>query len=226
MSNIVKKNDDIVIISKGVGVPSQPDKSGAPDAMSMTGEELSSLGEKSTLYPIHRLDRGVGGLLLFARNKKSAAELSAKVSGEGIGKEYFAILEGVPELCKGRLTDYLIKDSVLKLARVASKDKKDAKLAVLDYELLATAHTPKCERSLVRVRLSTGRFHQIRAQFSSRGLSLLGDRKYGSREVRYREPALFAYRLSFELFGKSFDASALPDLTAYPWSLFSSEFYK
>jgi len=226
MSNIVKKTNNFIVIIKKAGVPSQPDNSGSLDAMTMAGNELREMGESATLYPIHRLDRNVGGLLVFARNGKSAAELSSMVAGDGIGKEYFAVLEGAPEQEMGRLTDYLKKDSVLKIARVSEKGSKEAKLAVLDYELLATVKTEKGDRSLVKVRLSTGRFHQIRAQFSSRNLPLVGDKKYGSRDVRSREPALFSARLSFKLYDDSVDVTEFPCLDAYPWSLFSHELYK
>ena len=226
MSNIVRKTKDIIILKKPVGTPSQPDPSGEPDAMTLLASELRSLGERSELFPIHRIDRTVGGLLLFARNKRSAAELSSDIAQERIEKTYFAILEGEPPCDSARLSDYLFKDSVLKISRVVDGSKKGAKLAALDYSVIGKINTQKGVRTLVSIRLLSGRFHQIRAQFSSRGLPLVGDKKYGSREVMARVPALFSAGLEFELYGERITEFSLPDTDKYPWNLFTLECYK
>ena len=226
MSNILRKTKDIIILNKPVGTPSQPDPSGAPDALTLLASELSELGERSELFPIHRIDRTVGGLLLFARNKRSAGELSSDIAAERIAKTYFAIVEGEPQCDSGRLSDYLLKDSVMKISKVVDGSKKGAKLAELDYSVIKKTTTEKGVRTLVLIRLLSGRFHQIRAQFSSRGLPLLGDKKYGSREVLTRVPALFSAGLDFELFGERIVEFSAPDTDKYPWNLFEPEYYK
>ncbi len=224
MSQIVYKSKNVLVIYKPAGIPTQKDLGGDADAITLASRELCALGEESTLYPIHRLDRVVGGLLVFARNKKSAAALSALVSGEGLGKEYIAVAEG--EAIGGELTDYLRKDSRLGRAVVSKSGAGGAKLAVLEYSLVDVADTERGKRSLVKVVLKTGRFHQIRAQFSSRGMPLVGDKKYGSRDAGCRTPALFATSISFTLGDEVVEAQMLPELTAYPWNLFNSDKYK
>lgn len=223
MIEIIEKNPDYVIIYKPCGVPSQSDPSGDKDAMTLCSEQLSEMGEKNTLFLIHRLDRVVGGLLVFARKKESAAVLSSLVAGEGLVKEYFAVVEGRAE--GGAMTDYLYKDATLGKAFVTDRKRAGVKLAELEYTTLDSVSVGEREFSLVRIRLKTGRFHQIRAQFSSRKMPLIGDKKYGSRDFTAKNPSLFATRLAFEYKGKSVDVSKLPDLAAYPWSLFEEEKY-
>ena len=123
--------------------------------------------------------------------------------------------------------DFHTSDDVINVARDFDKEafKAALKEAELDFSTLASLSTEKGERSLVKVKLKTGRFHQIRVQFASRGAPISGDGKYGSRDNGAKMPALFAYRLSFVLFGKKISAERLPDLSGYPWSLFDKEKY-
>ena len=223
MTRIVYKTPDFLIGYKPAGVPSQSDKSGDVDALSALSHELSALGEVSELYLIHRLDRVVGGLLAFARNKRSAAALSALVADGELCKEYFAVVDGAAQ--SGDMVDYLIKDATLGKAIVSSPDKKGAKRASLEYEVLDTVSYKDKPLSLVKIKLHTGRFHQIRAQFSSRKMPLFADKKYGSRH-RGQSPALFAFRIAFDTDGLSCDTSMLPELSELPWSLFAKEKYE
>ncbi len=216
--DILYKSKNAIVIYKEAGIPSQSDPSGDKDVMTLLKEELFSTGDCSELFLIHRLDRVVGGLMIFARNKRAAGALSALVSGEGIGKEYFAVLDGIIE--SGTLTDYLYKDARAGKSFVVDRQRAGVKLAELSFEALESVKTEKGEKTLVKVKLKTGRFHQIRAQFSSRGLPLSGDGKYGSKDNRAHTPALFAYRLSLSLFGEKIEVSKLPDTDKYPWSLF------
>ena len=220
---ILFKNKDFLIVNKPAGMPSQSDTSGDKDAMSLASEMLSDEGERPELYLIHRLDRVVGGLLVFARNKKSAAELSRLVSGEGIGKEYIAVIDGYLE--GGRLNDYLYKDARASKAFVVDRKRAGVKEAELSFEPVMSTDTEKGVKTLVKVRLKTGRFHQIRAQFSSRKAPICGDGKYGSKDNRAHFPALFAYKLSFELFGENTEIGAVPDTESYPWCLFDKNIY-
>ena len=220
---IIYKDKNIVAVLKDAGIPSQSDLTGDEDAMTITARMLSELGESSDLWLVHRLDRTVGGVLVFARTKQSAAALSLLVSDNGMEKEYLAIVEGRAE--GGELRDYLYKDARLGKAFVVDKARKGVKEAVLEYRPLAFFEDERGVRTLIRVMLHTGRFHQIRVQLASRGHSLVGDGKYGNRDNKAKMPALFATRLSFEYKNKTCEYTTLPDLTAYPWSIFREELY-
>lgn len=224
MTRIIYKTPDFLVINKPAGTPSQSDTTGDSDAMTQSSEILKAGGEGHQLFLIHRLDRVVGGLMLFARNKKYAAILSSLVGGNGLIKEYLAVCEGSPE--GGALEDYIYKDSTLNKAFIAKGARAGVKKARLEYSVLDTVTSNGRQVSLLRVRLKTGRFHQIRAQLSSRGHSLLGDKKYGNKDSRTRFPALFAARLCFEAEGNKTEVTALPDIDSYPWSLFSKEKYE
>jgi 23S rRNA pseudouridine1911/1915/1917 synthase len=223
MISIIFKNNNLVVIDKPIGMPTQSDTSGDPDAMSETSACLKNAGEPSELWLVHRLDRVVGGLVIFARNKKTAAMLSEMVGGRGMNKEYFAVVSG--NAVGGIMEDYLYKDSIKGKAFVVSGARKGSKKATLEYELVECAETERGVYSLVKIKLHTGRFHQIRAQFSSRGLPLVGDGKYGSRDNRAKTPALFAKGLNFLLDGDPISVCGLPDINEYPWSLFNKECY-
>ncbi|MBR5242144.1 MAG: RNA pseudouridine synthase [Clostridia bacterium] len=214
---ILYLSKSFVIINKPVGMPSQKDPTGAPDAMTLTAEELSLRNQKSTLFLVHRLDRVVGGALVFARTKAAAAAFSALLSSDNFVKEYLAICEGNAE--GGTLTDLLFKDSITSKAYVVDRPRKGAKEAELSYQPIEF----KDGRTLVKVRLKTGRFHQIRVQFASRGHSLVGDGKYGNKDNRAKTPALFAHRVAFGCLGERVDVTVMPEPQKYPFSLFSKE---
>ena len=223
MSEILYKDRDIVIGYKPAGTPTQPEPSGDTDFMSEISEILASQNEKRDLFLVHRLDRVVGGLLVLARNQKSAAKLSSLAASAELGKAYLAVVEG--ECLGGEMTDYLYKIAALGKSFVTDAKKNGAKLARLEYECIETVDTPAGKRSLVRIVLHSGRFHQIRAQFSSRNLALVGDNKYGSRVRRVRMPSLFAYQIAVDT-GEKINITKLPDTTEYPWSLFGDESYR
>lgn len=209
------------MIHKPAGIPTQSDKTGDADAMTLTSEKLKNIGESGKLWLVHRLDRVVGGLVIFARNKESAARLSALVGGVGIEKEYLAVVEGSAE--GGTLRDFIYKDSKKGKAFITDRIRNGVKEAVLEYIKIAEVNTERGVRSLVRIKLCTGRFHQIRAQFSSRGMSLVGDGKYGNRDNGAKMPALFAYRLSLE---NEAEVKKLPKIQDYPWSLFDKNLFE
>ena len=217
MTSIVYKTRDFVVVNKPSGVPSQADKSGDDDAMKQCAKSLSAIGEKTELHAINRLDRVVGGLMLFARSRESAATLSALLADE-ITKEYRAVVEGNPG--DGVMKDMLYKDSILGKAYVVKDSIGGAKEAELQYKTLETVEYNGRTLSLVSVKLKTGRFHQIRAQFSSRKMPLIGDKKYGSKDFVTNQPALFATRIAFRYKSEDIDVRANPDFSAYPWKLF------
>lgn len=216
---ILYKDKNCIIINKPQGMPSQKDLSGDTDAMAALSEQLSASGENSDLWLVHRLDRGVGGLLAYARNKSAAAAMSELVSSDGMEKYYVAVCHG--ECKSGEYRDYLFKDSVAKKAFVVKSLRRGSKEAVLEAEVIKYLESE--DVSLALVKLKTGRFHQIRAQFSARGNSLLGDKKYGSHSGELRSPALFCSKLAFSLFGKRIEAALIPSDEEYPWSLFGAE---
>ena len=220
---ILYKDKNLIAVYKPSGLPSQSDTTGDKDALTLTAEKLRLLGECADLWLVHRLDRVVGGILVFARNKKYAALLSSLVSDRGMKKEYLAVIDGVGE--GGMLRDYLYKDSAKGKAFVVDRKRAGVKEAVLEYERLNSKETEKGIKTLVRVDLHTGRFHQIRAQLSSRGTPISGDGKYGSRDSIPKTPALFAFRLSFEAEGKKYGFVKLPCASEYPWSLFNIDFF-
>lgn len=208
-----------VVIYKGHGTPAQPDPSGDIDAMTETARILKASDEKNELWIINRLDRGVAGLMIFARNKESAAILSELVRDRQITKEYFAVVEGNPG--SGSMVDLLYKDARASKAYVVKTERNGVKKASLSYLTVETVTTPVGEFSLVGITLDTGRFHQIRAQFSSRRHPIVGDKKYGARSVLRGGIALMSSHLSANIKGESVDVFATPSENDYPWSLFN-----
>ncbi len=212
-----------VVIYKPASIASQSDLSGDEDALTLTSVLLRKLGERDELYLINRLDRVVGGLLIFARNKKTAARLSDMLQTDKIKKEYIAVVEG--DICDGELSDMLRKDSVRNKAAIVTPGTAGAKKAVLYAKVLADINHKSKKKSLVQIDLKTGRFHQIRAQLSGRGAPIVGDKKYGSKDFLARMPALFAYKLTVDLGDEYIEEKKLPNRDEYPWNLFSDEAY-
>ncbi len=156
------------------------------------------------VFPIHRLDKNVGGVMVYARTKQAAAALSKAVQEGTMVKEYVAMVHGTPPEA-GDWEDLLFKDSRKNKVFVVKKQRSGVKPARLEFNRLSAGET-----SLVRVRLHTGRSHQIRVQFSSRGFPLVGDHKYGSRDKR-TAPLLFSCRITFPWKGDVFAFEELPD---------------
>ena len=156
------------------------------------------------IFPIHRLDKNVGGVMVYARTKQAAAELSRAVQAGSMVKEYVALVHGSPPET-GDWEDLLWKDSGKNKVFVVKRLRGGVKKARLEYRVLSAG-----ECSLVRIRLHTGRSHQIRVQFSSRGFPLVGDHKYGARDSS-PAPMLFSCRITFPWRGQTKDFEALPD---------------
>ena len=186
---ILFENQHIVVCVKPVGVDSEHE---LPQAL---GGEC---------YTVHRLDKNVGGVMVYARTKAAASALSKAIQDGTMVKEYVAQVHGIPPE-NGDWTDFLFKDSSKNKVFVVKKERKGVKKARLEFSRL-TDHDP----ALVRIRMHTGRSHQIRVQFSSRGFPLVGDHKYGSRDEA-SAPMLFSCRISFPLFGKVYAFERLPE---------------
>lgn len=209
--HIIYEDNHIIVCYKPAGVPTQTSKMGEQDMVSLLKNYLyKKQAEKKEPYVavIHRLDQPVEGLLVFAKTPFAAKELSKGMLGAGFGKYYKAVLWGVPEEKRGTLVDYLVKDGRTNTSRVCQPSEKDAKKAVLSYEVLAMGReedpvggqTSGKPVSCVKVKLETGRHHQIRVQMANIGCPIWGDAKYNTASVqdrRFRQIALCAYRLEF-----------------------------
>lgn len=220
MIEILHKDRDFIVCVKPQGVPSQPDPSGCEDMTTLLKAYLRENGEKDEIFVVHRLDRATGGVILYARNASASATFSQLVAKkDGFEKEYLAIALGAPEQKSGNMTDYLFKDSAQKKAFVVKSERKGAKMASLDYEVLKSTQINDNTFSLFRIKLHTGRFHQIRVQLSSRKMPIYADGKYGSRE---KAPylALWAHKLSFTYKGKRYEFEKEPEFSITPWNLF------
>ena len=189
---ILYQDRDIVVCVKPVGLDSEH---------AVPAELKEALGGE--IFPVHRLDSNVGGVMVYARTKAAAAALSNQIQKGQLIKEYVAMVHGTPP-AEGTWEDLLFKDSRKNKVFVVKRMRSGVKPARLAFNLIQAG-----ERSLVRIRLDTGRSHQIRVQFSSRGYPLVGDHKYGSKAER-TEPMLFSCRLTFPHRGEEQVFTALP----------------
>lgn len=221
---IIYEDNDILVCFKPAGVATQTAKVSSQDMVSLIKNYLAKQGGNKSPYVgvIHRLDQPVSGLLVFAKNQKAAAVLSKQIQDGYANKDYIAFCEGTLEEKRGTIVHYIMKDPVMKLAKVIDEEQyvqmnesdkgcfpkkgevvkekviSTYKKAILSYEVEKEFE----DSSIIKVHLQTGRFHQIRAQFSFIGHALLGDAKYGSSESReismkrrINKIALCAYRL-------------------------------
>lgn len=227
-NRILYEDNDILVCHKPAGIATQTARIGQADMVSETENYLARCESKGKphIYVVHRLDQPVEGILVFAKQQAAAAALSAQAAGDDMEKEYLALVCDLQESRQARsgiLTDYLLKDGKTNLSRVVPSEVKGAKEARLSYEILReewpemllaekeadsvsgedrTGDRLRC--AVAKIRLYTGRHHQIRVQMANAGLPLLGDRKYAPKEaialserLGIRDVALCAYRLSF-----------------------------
>ena len=193
---ILYEDNHIIVVEKKPNIPSQSDKTGDIDMLTLVKNYIKEKYNKpGNVYIglVHRLDRPVGGIMIFARTSKSASRLSNQVREKIFKKKYLAVVDGKFEKNQGTLEDYLYKDERHNMSKVVKKEKKNAKLAKLDYKVLK--YNPVKDLSLVEVNLHTGRHHQIRVQLSNFGHSIFGDQKYGTRG-KGKQIALWAYELT------------------------------
>ena len=200
---------DIVVCIKPARVLSTDEPGGLPE---LVRQELGD--PKADIRTVHRLDRVVSGLMVLARNAKAASELSRQIREDIFEKEYLAVIHGRPEYDVGRFWDLLLRDKARKMTMVATEEGKGVQPASLKYRVLRY----KSGLSRVRIQLETGRTHQIRVQFASRQLPLVGERKYSTLEDDC-EIALWSYRLAFvhPTTGEKVEFTAQPP-EIYPWT--------
>lgn len=207
---ILYEDKEIVVCIKPAGVLSTDEPGGLPELLRA---ELQT-GDMRT---VHRLDRVVGGLMVLARNAAAASELSQQIREGDFDKSYLAVVHGQTEE-RGTMTDLLARDKRERKTYVVTEPGKDAREAVLHYETLQSGRG----LSLVHIRLVTGRTHQIRCQFASRGLPLVGDRKYSYNEDGC-DIALWSHSLRFRhpADGKAMEFRASPP-EVFPWTRFGA----
>lgn len=209
---IIYEDTDILVCIKPPKVLSTDEPGGLPELVRQYLQNPTA-----DLRTVHRLDRAVSGLMVLARNAKAASELSRQVREGTFQKEYLAVVHGMPEVPEGTLEDFLLRDKARKMTMVVPALGKDVQKAILHYRTLETVNG----MSKQRIQLVTGRTHQIRVQFSSRGMPLVGERKYAQPEDDCHI-ALWSYKLCFTHpgTGRKMEFSQTPP-ERYPWSLFS-----
>lgn len=184
---LIYQDKDIVVCIKPPRVKSTDEPGGVPELV------RAALGDpRADVRTVHRLDQVVSGLMVLARTAKAASELSRQMRENEFEKEYLAVIHGCPEESAGTLRDLLYRDKARRMTVVTQEMAKGVQEAVLDYRVLHSAEA----MARVRIRLHTGRTHQIRVQFASRGMALVGERKYSTLEDPC-EIALWSYRLAF-----------------------------
>ena len=197
MLKVLYEDNHIIVVEKPVNIPSQGDKTCDIDLLTMVKEYIKEKYNKPGevyLGLVHRLDRPTGGVMVFARTSKAASRLSEQIREGKMHKKYLCIVDGKMEKPKGEFRDYLLKNEKTNTSKIVDKNTKNAKEAILDYEVVK--YNEEINMSVLKVNLHTGRHHQIRVQMASRGHSLSGDQKYGTRG-RGKQLALWAYSLTF-----------------------------
>lgn len=208
---IIHLDESFLVCIKPPRVLSTDEPGGVPELA------REALGDPNAcVRTVHRLDRVVSGLMVLARSPQAASELSRQIREGEFDKDYLAVVHGTPSLSEGRMTDLLLRDKRERKTYVVTETAKGVQEAILDYQLLA--NTP--DFSKVLIHLITGRTHQIRCQFSSRNLPLVGDRKYSLNDDPC-EIALWSHRLSFKhpVTGEALVFTAEPP-DNYPWNIF------
>ena len=219
---IIFEDKYLMVCEKPIGVQSQESADGE-NMLSLLSQYRRDHGEDEYVGLVHRLDTATGGVMIYSKSRSLTGKLCELVGGEDYRKEYLAAVEGIPEAESGELCDLLYHDKQKNKSYVVKKERRGVKEARATYKLVETVKTDDGrEISLVSVTLITGRTHQIRVQFASRGMSLVGDGKYGSRDNK-TSCALWSHKVSFlhPVTGKSVTAQSFPP-SVYPWNLFAA----
>lgn len=195
---ILYEDNHIIVVSKPQGVPSQPDETGDLDMLSMVKkyikEKYNKPGE-AFVGLVHRLDRPTGGVMVFAKTSKAASRLAEQMKSGDFDKTYYAVVCGKPRERKGKIVSFLKKDEKTNMAKIVPQSEEGAKRAELDYEMLE--FDEKTNHALVKVKLYSGRGHQIRVQMKSIKCPIYGDQKYGGENMDKVMLNLFACELAF-----------------------------
>lgn len=192
--NVLYEDNHIIVVEKEPNMLSQSDITMDIDLLTIIKEYIKiKYNKPGNVYIglVHRLDRPVGGIMVFARTSKAAKRLNEQIKNHEFNKTYVAILDGILDKKKGKLTNYLYKDEKLKKSFATDKNNKNAKLSELNYEAIGYYK----DKTIVKINLITGRHHQIRVQFSNIGYPLCGDQLYGIKNKK--QIKLFSYKLEF-----------------------------
>ena len=215
--NVIYEDNHIIVVEKPINVPTCEDDSKDIDLLSLVKFYLKEKYNKPGnvyLGLVHRLDRPVGGIMVFAKTSKAASRLNEQIRENKIEKKYYCVVSGILKNKSDILKDYLLKDSKMNKVVVNKK----GKYAELDYKVLAE----KENLSLFEVNLHTGRSHQIRVQFSSRNYPLFGDQKYNKKAIVGEQIALYSFSLSFKHpISKEVMTFSLDKPNRYPFDLFN-----
>ncbi|HLR74414.1 MAG TPA: RluA family pseudouridine synthase [Virgibacillus sp.] len=193
---IIYEDNHLLVVEKPVNMPVQEDRSGDKDLLTLLKEKIKIRDQKPGnvyLALVHRLDRPVGGVMVFAKTSKAASRLSDVIRRNKLNRTYLAVVRGKPKTKQQKLTHYLKKDRRKNMVRAVSRHDQQAKKAILEYETLGSLNG----LSLLSIRLHTGRSHQIRVQLSTIGLPIYGDQRYGQEQKPGEQIALWAHELAF-----------------------------
>ena len=195
--NILYEDETLIVCEKPAGVATQTKRLGQADMESLLKNYRAAKGEPPYIGVIHRLDQPVRGVMVFAKTKEDAADLSRQVQTKLADKFYYAVTDGAPEKKKDTLEDYLLRDGKTNTSKVVGKSTEGAKLARLNYEVLEQNKT----NAILRIQLDTGRHHQIRVQLANAGIPIVGDAKYNFKETMTRSGnglLLCSYKIGFK----------------------------
>ena len=190
---IIYEDEDIIVCKKPAGVATQTKRIGQADMESLLKNYRASKGETPYIGVVHRLDQPVAGVMVFAKNKEAAADLSRQIKTKLTDKYYYAMTDGVPEEKKGTLEDDLLQNGQTNTSEVVERGTLQAKHAKLSYEVIEQ----NGRNAILRIKLDTGRHHQIRVQFAGHGYPLWADARYGTAVPR-QNVALSSCGLAFE----------------------------
>ena len=211
---VIYEDNHIIVVEKPVNIPSQQDKTNDTDMITIIkGYIKEKYNKPGNVYLglIHRLDRPVGGVMVYAKTSKAAARLSEQVRNKEFEKTYLVVVDGKMEQKTAILEDYLLKNERTNTSKVVKENTKNSKYAKLEYEELL--YNEEINLSVLKIKLYTGRHHQIRVQLSSRNHSIYGDQKYGTRG-RGKQIALWAYEITIKhpITGEKMTFKTLPEI--------------
>lgn len=220
---VLYEDNHLLIVEKPVNMPVQEDDSKDLDLLNLGKQYLVEKYNKpgeAFLGLVHRLDRPVGGAILFAKTSKAASRVSNEIRLNRLDRVYYTVVRGLPRENKATLTDFLLKDTKKNITSVVDQSNKQAKKAILDFEIIA--RNKREDLSLLKVKLHTGRSHQIRVQLAHMGHPIYGDQKYGRHVNKVgQQIALWAYQLGVKHPTKDEIITVKCDSpNEYPWNLF------
>lgn len=223
--NVLYEDNQVIVVLKPQNMPSQADESGDKDLLWLVKEYVKEKYNKpgeAFIGLVHRLDRPTGGIMVFARNSKSASRLCEQIASNKMEKTYYAVCEGCPAQKSGVLINYLKKDEKNNVVKIVTQTESGCKKAELSYKVLQTNET----QSLLEIKIVTGRSHQIRVQMAGINCPLVGDNKYGKTKSR-TNLGLWAGRLEFvhPVSKKKMVFVAPPDKNKKPWKDFYIDKY-